>query len=66
MGGYKRGVYNWGRYKQREATKAPKIWLDNFHCYTGNETSVGNCDLRSGWGYTDCNHREDAGIRCYI
>jgi len=66
MGGYKSGVYHWGRYKQRYATKARQIWLDNFYCPTGNETSVGNCRLYSGWGRNDCSHSEDAGIRCYI
>lgn len=66
MGGYKSGAYHWGRYKQRYATKAPKIWLDNFYCKSGNETSIGNCRLYDGWGRTDCSHSEDAGIRCYI
>jgi len=66
MGGYKSGVYHGGRYKQRNAPKAQRIWLDQAYCRSGNETSIGNCDLHNGWGYNNCNHNEDVGIRCYI
>jgi len=66
MGGYKSGVYHWGRYKQRHAPKAQRIWLDDVYCSSGNETSIGNCNLYNGWGYNNCNHNEDVGIRCYI
>ena len=40
------------------------IWLDNVVC-TGNETRLYDCQ-NSGIGVHNCNHDEDAGIRCQI
>ena len=38
------------------------ILLDSVQC-TGNETELALCE-HDPWRYTDCNHREDAGVRC--
>ena len=39
-----------------------QIWMDNLYC-TGNETNIGDCPF-PGWGVQNCNHFEDAGVRC--
>ncbi|ESO86370.1 hypothetical protein LOTGIDRAFT_129408, partial [Lottia gigantea] len=39
-----------------------KILLDDVKC-TGNETGLGVC-LHKGWGTTNCQHSEDAGVMC--
>ncbi|KAJ8300514.1 hypothetical protein KUTeg_022033 [Tegillarca granosa] len=38
------------------------IWLDNVNC-RGNESSISQCGNR-GWGVSNCDHREDAGVIC--
>ena len=38
------------------------IWLDNVQC-TGEEERVWQCS-HEGWGVHNCNHSEDAGVRC--
>ncbi|KAM4664982.1 galectin-3-binding protein-like [Discoglossus pictus] len=38
------------------------IFLDDVRC-NGNETSIADCKFK-GWGNSDCNHREDAGVIC--
>jgi len=46
-------LYGWG---------IRKIWLENLDC-VGNEWTIGNCS-HLGWGVENCNHGEDAGVRC--
>ncbi|KAJ8040789.1 Deleted in malignant brain tumors 1 protein [Holothuria leucospilota] len=38
------------------------IWLDDVGC-TGSESNIGSC-RNDGWGIENCEHREDAGVRC--
>ncbi|XP_021062479.1 scavenger receptor cysteine-rich domain-containing protein SCART1-like [Mus pahari] len=38
------------------------IWLDEVGC-RGSELSLGACQAEP-WGYGDCSHKEDAGVRC--
>jgi len=39
-----------------------QIWLDDLNC-VGIEWIIGNCSHR-GWGIEDCNHWEDASVKC--
>jgi len=39
-----------------------RIWLDDLMC-TGSESRLVNC-IHSGYGVHNCNHNEDAGLRC--
>ena len=40
------------------------IWLGNLHC-GGTELTIGDC-AHNGWGEHNCNHRRDAGVKCYV
>ncbi|KAI0222989.1 Neurotrypsin, partial [Lamellibrachia satsuma] len=44
------------------APASRKIWLDGVQC-DGNELSIATC-RHEGWGVTNCNHEEDAGVSC--
>ena len=38
------------------------IWMSGLRC-TGNESSISEC-LHIGWGETNCDHTQDAGLAC--
>lgn len=38
------------------------IWLDNVQC-TGEEEELWQCS-HEGWGVHNCDHSEDASVRC--
>ena len=39
-----------------------QIWIDNLNC-VGTELNIVNC-LHGGWGIEECNHTEDAAVKC--
>lgn len=39
------------------------IFMDEVKC-TGSETHIAQCQLPQGWALHDCDHNEDAGVRC--
>ena len=41
-----------------------QIWLDDLNC-DGTELSIANCS-HNGWGIHNCDHGEDAGVKCAV
>ncbi|XP_063415706.1 low-density lipoprotein receptor-related protein 4-like [Mytilus trossulus] len=39
------------------------IYLDEVTCH-GGETHIAQCSLPQGWALHDCDHNEDAGVKC--
>lgn len=39
------------------------IYLDEVNCQ-GGETHIAQCTLPQGWALHDCDHNEDAGVKC--
>ena len=56
------GAYEAVRYAGFGVGDGP-VWLADVTCY-GSEANITEC-IYSGWNSSDCNHREDAGVRCY-
>ncbi|XP_069114156.1 macrophage scavenger receptor types I and II-like isoform X3 [Argopecten irradians] len=38
------------------------VWMEELDC-TGSECNLADCPF-PGWGNVNCNHREDAGVKC--
>ena len=58
--GFEKAERVWFRAEFGEGTGP--IWLDQMNC-NGGESSVLECG-HNGWGVHDCQHREDASVRC--
>ena len=39
-----------------------RIWLNYVTC-DGTESNIGNCS-HGGWGYNDCGHKDNVGVKC--
>ena len=50
------------RYYAFSGQSSSQIWLNNLNC-VGTEMTIANC-AHEGWGNHDCDHDEDAGVRC--
>ena len=50
------------RHRAAYGQGSGEIWLDDLNC-VGTESSIGHCS-HTGWGFHDCVHYEDAGVKC--
>ena len=39
-----------------------RIWFNYVYC-NGTESNIGNCS-HGRWGYNDCGHEKDVGVKC--
>lgn len=51
------------RYNSFYGKGSGRIWVQNSSC-NGDETSIQNC-IKSGIGVHQCNHSNDAGVKCF-
>lgn len=61
MLGYLRAVGYTTRSRFGGGKNGP-VWLDEVKC-RGDESTLALC-VHAGWGNSDCNHTEDAGVIC--
>ena len=50
------------RYNAYYGKGSGQIWLDNVLC-VGTESTIGSCS-HSEWGVNNCDHHEDASVKC--
>ena len=71
MMGYAGGEYASGYGRDIEKSRQNPIWLDDVRCEPGSTHWTGSPATRldqchhAGWGLNNCEHREDAGVRCF-
>lgn len=55
------GAQSFQHAKYGEGTGS--IWIDDVYC-TGNETRLVDCSRGGAFGVHNCDHHEDASVRC--